>query len=175
MTTLNEKAKAIKLMILDVDGVLTNGTLIYSKDAIDYKAFSVKDGLGISMLRKSGVEVAIITACVSDIIKKRAEHLGLRYVYEGCVDKLQPYLDLKEQLKLQDSEIAYMGDDLPDLAIIRRVGLGMTVADAPKIIQEHAAYVSKFPGGQGAVREVCELIMEAQGSFAKIVEEYLQR
>lgn len=175
MKRVHEKAKPIRLLILDVDGVLTSGHLIYSKDAIDYKAFSVQDGLGIRLLKESGVEVAIITTCKSDIIKRRAQDLKLQYVYEGCEDKLIAYQDLKTKLQLEDSQIAYVGDDLPDLPVIRRVGLGMTVANAPAILCEQAAYVTQAAGGHGAVREICELIMQAQGSFSGIIEAYLQR
>jgi 3-deoxy-D-manno-octulosonate 8-phosphate phosphatase (KDO 8-P phosphatase) len=174
MTNITEKAKAIKLMILDVDGVLTNGNLIYSKEAIDYKAFFVQDGLGIKLLKKSGVEVGIITTCKSDIIKRRTQDLGVTHIYQGYEDKLIAYEDLKQKLKLTDIQIAYVGDDLPDLPIIRRVGLGMTVANAPHIMQQYASYTAKAAGGQGAVREICELIMQAQGTYSYIIEAYLQ-
>jgi 3-deoxy-D-manno-octulosonate 8-phosphate phosphatase (KDO 8-P phosphatase) len=169
-----EKAKPIRLMILDVDGVLTSGYLHYSKDAIDYKAFHVHDGLGIKLLQKSGVEVAIITSCKSDIIKRRAQDLGITHIYQGQENKLLAYEELKQKLQLTDAQIAYVGDDLPDLPIIRRVGLGMAVSNAPPILQTHAAYVSLAAGGQGAVREICEMIMQAQGTYAGILEPYLQ-
>lgn len=174
MSNVTEKAKKIKLMILDVDGVLTNGSLIYSKESIDYKAFFVHDGLGIKLLKRSGVEIGIITTCKSDIIKHRAHDLGVNHLYQGYEDKLIPYADLKQKLQLSDAEIAYVGDDLPDLPIIRRVGLGMTVASAPRVLHQHAAYISKAQGGQGAVREICELIMQAQGTYSGIIETYLQ-
>lgn len=169
-----EKAKAIRLMILDVDGVLTSGNLVYTKDAIHYKAFSVLDGLGIKLLQKTGVTVGIITTCKSDIIKRRAQDLGVEHIYQGYEDKLIPYAELKQKLQLADAQIAYVGDDLPDLPVIRRVGLGITVANAPLIMQQQAAYVSKAAGGKGAVREICELIMQAQGTYSAIIEPYLQ-
>ena len=169
-----DKAKAIRLMILDVDGVLTSGNLVYTKEAIHYKAFSVLDGLGIKLLQKTGVIVAIITTCKSDIIKRRAQDLGVDHIYQGYENKLVPYAELKEKLKLSDAEIAYVGDDLPDLPVIRRVGLGMTVANSPRILQQQAVYVSKASGGKGAVREICELIMEAQGTLSAMIEPYLQ-
>jgi len=174
MQSFNEKAKGIRLLILDVDGVLTSGNLVYTKDAIHYKAFSVYDGLGIKLLQKSGVPVAIITSCKSDIIKRRGQDLGLTYIYQGSDNKLIPYQDLKQKLQLKDEEIAYVGDDLPDLPIIRRVGLGMTVANAPSILQQQASYISKASGGQGAVREICELIMQAQGTYSDMLESFLQ-
>lgn len=174
MSELTEKAKAIRLLILDVDGVLTSGNLVYTKDAIHYKAFYVHDGLGMKLLQKTGIDIGIITSCKSDIIKRRAEDLGLRHVYQGHDDKRIPFLELKQKLSLTDQQIAYVGDDLPDLPIIRSVGLGMTVANAPLILQQHAAYISKAAGGQGAVREICELIMQAQGTYSAIIESYLQ-
>lgn len=174
MPNITEKAKAVKLIILDVDGVLTNGNLNYSKESIVYKAFFVQDGLGIKLLKKSGVEVGIITTCKSDIIKRRVQDLGIVHLYQGYEDKLIAYEDLKLKLNLADNQIAYVGDDLPDLPIIRRVGLGMTVANAPYILQQYACYISKAPGGKGAVREICELIMQAQDTYSDIIEAYLQ-
>lgn len=174
MREFNEKAKAIRLLILDVDGVLTSGNLVYTKDAIHYKAFYVHDGLGMKLLQKSGVEIGIITSCKSDIIRRRAQDLGLKHIYQGQEDKRLPYQELKDKLALSDHEIAYVGDDLPDLPLIRRVGLGMTVANAPLIMQQQAVYTSKASGGQGAVREICELLMQAQGTYAGIIESYLQ-
>lgn len=174
MQHLTEKAKAIRLLILDVDGVLTSGNLVYTKEAIHYKAFCVHDGLGIKLLQKTGVQIGIITTCKSDIIKRRAQDLGVHHIYQGYEDKLVPYQELKQKLELTDPEIAYVGDDLPDLPVIRRVGLGMTVANAPLILQQQADYISKAPGGMGAVREICEFIMQAQGTYSDIIEPYLQ-
>ena len=174
MQQLIEKAKAIRLLILDVDGVLTSGNLVYTKEAIHYKAFYVHDGLGIKLLQKTGVQIGIITTCKSDIIKRRAQDLGVLHIYQGYENKLEPYQELKEKLHLTDAEIAYVGDDLPDLPVIRRVGLGMTVANAPLIMHQQADYVSKASGGLGAVREICEFIMQAQGTYSDIIESYLQ-
>jgi len=169
-----EKAKRIRLLILDVDGVLTSGNLNYTKEAIHYKSFHVHDGLGIKLLQKTGVQVGIITTCHSDIIKKRAQDLGIQHVYQGHENKMLPYQELKQKLNFEDQETAYVGDDLPDLPLIRRAGLGITVANAPLILHQQAAYVSKATGGFGAVREICELIMQAQGTYSGIIESYLQ-
>lgn len=174
MKQLLEKAKVVRLLILDVDGVLTSGNLVYTKEAIHYKAFYVHDGLGIKLLQKTGVDVGIITTCKSDIIMRRAQDLGIQHIYQGFENKLTPYQELKQKLALSDHEIAYVGDDLPDLPVIRRVGLGMTVANAPLILHQQAAYVSKASGGKGAVREICEFIMQAQGTYSGIIESYLQ-
>ncbi len=174
MQAILEKAKPIRLLILDVDGVLTAGDLTYTTEAIHYKAFYVQDGLGIKLLQKTGVQVGIITSCKTDIIKRRAQDLGIHHIYQGHEDKRVPYQELKDKLTLRDLQIAYVGDDLPDLPLIRRAGLGMTVANAPLILQQQAAYTSKASGGQGAVREICELLMQAQGTYAEIIESYLQ-
>lgn len=174
MQEFNKKAQAIKLAIFDVDGVLTDGKLYYSKTAMELKSFHVHDGLGLKLLHKSGLEIAIITACRSGIIGRRAQDLGLRYVYQDCENKLKVYEELKQELKLEDREIAYMGDDLIDLPIMSRVGLSLTVANAPQLVQDRVNYITRAAGGQGAVREVCELLMQAQGTYLTVLEPYLQ-
>jgi len=172
-SSVTEKAKNIKLLILDVDGVLTQGHLVYTAEKILYKSFHVQDGLGIKLLKKTGVEIGIITSCKSDIIRKRAADLGIMHIYQGYEDKLIPYQELKEKLQLTDAQIAYVGDDLPDLPLILRAGLGMTVPDALPFMHQRAAYVTSAHGGKGAVREVCELIMQAQGTYSDIMNSYL--
>lgn len=167
------KAKQIRLMIFDVDGVLTNGRLWYGPKGIELKEFHVHDGQWIKFLQKTGVEIAIITAKQSDIVEKRMHDLGINYVYQGHSNKLVPYEDLKSKLHFSDEQIGYLGDDLPDLPIIRRVGLGMTVASAAKVMQEQAFFTTKAKGGKGAAREVCELIMRAQGTYQNIIDGFL--
>jgi len=166
------RAKLIKLLILDADGVLTDGLLNYTKDGILFKSYHVRDGLGIKLLQRSGLEVAIISTCPSGIIGRRSVDLGIKHVYEACENKLAAYQELKKRLQLEDKQIAYLGDDLPDLPLISRVGLGLTVAGAPALLQQQAVYTSQAPGGQGAVREICELIMQAQGTFDAVLEPY---
>ena len=175
MKSIIDRAKQIRLTILDVDGVLTSGELIYGVNGSELKQFHVLDGQGIKFLQKSGIEVAIITARHSEIIVKRMSDLEITHVYQGNIDKLPAYEDLKQKLKLEDHQIAYMGDDLPDLPIIRRVGLGVTVPNAPTIMHDHARLVTKAKGGKGAVRELCELIMNAQGTYQAILDSYLTR
>lgn len=175
MDHLIEKAKPIRLAIFDVDGVLTDGKLHYGPSGIEYKEFHVHDGQGMKYLQKSGVELGIITACTTSIVAKRMQDLGIKYVYQGIHDKVAAYEDLKQKLNLTDKEIAYVGDDLPDLPLICRVGLGVTVANAPSIMQKHAAWVTKAKGGHGAVREVCEFIMHAQGTLTSLIDSHLQR
>lgn len=175
METLSERAKNIKLVIFDVDGVLTAGVLSYGHDGIEVKHFHVHDGQGIKLLIKSGVDIGVITTCQSSIIKRRIQDLGIHHLYQGQTDKLPAYEDLKQKLKLSDEQIAYVGDDLPDLPMLKRVGLAVTVPNAPKIIQQHTHWITKAKGGKGAAREVCDFIMQAQGTYQTIIDSYLQR
>lgn len=175
MDNINKKAKPIRLAIFDVDGVLTNGKLIYGPNGIECKEFHVHDGQGMKFLLMSGVEIGIITTCTSEIVAKRMQDLGIKHVYRGIQDKVPAYEDLKQKLKLTDDQIAYIGDDLPDLHLIKKVGLGVTVANAPKIMQQHADWITPSKGGKGAARELCELIMHAQGTYEPIINSYLHR
>lgn len=175
METILEKAKNIRLVIFDVDGVLTTGSLIYGFDGIEVKSFHVHDGQGIKCLKRSGVEIAIITTCKSDIVKRRMQDLGVEHLYQGRVDKLPAYEDVKGKLQLDDEQIAYVGDDLPDLPMLKRVGFSVTVANAPPIIKQHTHYITTASGGNGAAREVCDLIMQAQGTYESIINAYLKR
>lgn len=167
------KAKAIKLAIFDVDGVLTDGKLTFSSDGQELKSFSTIDGLGLKLLRQSGVELAIISARTTPAVTQRAHELGIRYLYQNQHDKRQSYAALLEQLKLNHDQVCYTGDDLPDLPLIRQCGLGIAVANACEYVQQHADYITKACGGQGAVREICELIMRAQGTLTSIYEQFL--
>lgn len=174
-TTFIDKAKKIRLLITDVDGVLTNGSLIYSNQGSEIKEFSVHDGLGMKLLEKSGVELAIITAKESQAVTLRMQDLKIKHVYQGQSNKLAAYEELKQKLNLTDAEIAYIGDDLPDLPLLLRVGLPVSVPNAPKIMHEHAVFVTELAGGQGAVRELCELIMKTQGTYDSIMASYLEK
>lgn len=177
MTTLSpvlqQQARPIRLLALDVDGVLTDGRLWYDNGGEELKAFHIQDGLGIKLLQGTGVQVAIITGRTSALVARRAAELGIRHVIQGREDKLLALRTLCNDLQIGLSEVAYLGDDLPDLSAIRSVGLGLTVADGHALIAEHAAFRTQRPGGFGAVREVCELIMAAQGTLAGVFERYL--
>lgn len=172
MEHLIEKAKKIKLMIFDVDGVLTDGSLYYSEEGLLFKAFHIADGQGIKLLLEHGIEVAIITLHDSPIIVKRMEALGVKHVFYGKQSKLATYEKILQTLNLQAEQVAYLGDDLPDLAVIRRVGLGLAVANAASQIIPYAQALTKARGGMGAAREVCDLILRAQGLTDKIVEQF---
>jgi len=174
MQPLIEAAQKIRLAVFDVDGVLTAGTLSYGVDGIERKHFHVHDGQGMKCLQKSGVAIAIITSCRTEMIQRRMKDLGVLHVYQGIQDKLPAYEDLKQKLNLQDEEIAYVGDDLPDLPMLTRVGLAVTVPNAPRIIQQYVHWTTNAPGGNGAVREVCDFIMQAQGTFQSIIHSYLR-
>ncbi|MGH1486454.1 MAG: KdsC family phosphatase [Cellvibrionaceae bacterium] len=169
-----ECARRIKLLVLDVDGVLTDGKLYFTNSGDEIKAFNSLDGHGIKMLQKSGVTVAIITGRTSHIVEKRAASLGIQYLIQGRIDKLSALEELRQQLPFEYAEIAHMGDDYPDLPIIRNAGLGMTVANGHWAIKEHADWQSQYVGGDGAVREACDLIMLAQDTFQIQLDSYLQ-
>ncbi len=159
------RARTIRLLALDVDGVLTDGQLYFSNSGEEMKSFSTLDGQGIKLLQASGVAVALITARSSQLVSRRAENLGIRHLVQDCHDKLTALQQLQAQLGISMAETAYVGDDLPDLACIRRVGLGITVPNGHSAIQDQAFCVTTAAGGRGAVREVCDWIMQAQNTF----------
>lgn len=168
-----DKAKAVKLLILDVDGTLTNGVLYYGSNGHEMRGFHVHDGLGIKLLRQSGVAVAVISAKKSEVIAKRLNDLKIEHVYLGYENKLPAYEEIKNKLGLEDKQIAYMGDDLPDLAPMIRAGFAITVPKSAEIMQQHADYICQKKPGKGAVREACEVIMNAQGSYQAMIQSYL--
>lgn len=170
-----EKAKSIRLLILDVDGVLTSGVIYYGNAGMELKGFHIHDGFGIKLLQKAGIQVAIISGKKSEAVARRLEDLKIEYFYLGHEEKVKPYEELKQKLQLSDHEIAYMGDDLPDLPILCRAGLAITVPKAPEIIKQNADYITKQKAGKGAVREACVLIMEAQGCYQSMVQSYLAK
>lgn len=168
-----QKASKIRLLTLDVDGVLSDGKLYFSNSGEEIKAFNSLDGHGIKMLQNSGVEVAIITGRTSHIVTKRAEGLGIKHLIQGREDKLNALNELLENRNLHDDEIAHIGDDYPDLPIIRRVGLGLCPVNAHPIVAHHCDWQSQYQGGDGAVREACDLLMTAQGTFDQALAQYL--
>lgn len=159
------KAKAVRLAIFDVDGVLTDGGLHYSDSGEETKVFDVRDGLGLQMLRRSGVELAIITSRSSKCVERRAENLGIERLFQGVHDKVEVFQALVSDLGLEPIACSYMGDDWVDLPVLLRCGLALSVPEAPSVVRERVHYVTRAGGGRGAVREACELIMQAQGTF----------
>jgi 3-deoxy-D-manno-octulosonate 8-phosphate phosphatase (KDO 8-P phosphatase) len=171
---LTSRAKLIRLIAFDVDGVLTDGGLYFSDSGEEFKRFNTLDGHGLKMLRASGVEIAIITGRTSRCVAARAQNLGIKHVFQGVERKLDAMVDLLNELKLSRDVAAYMGDDVVDLTVMRHVGLAISVPDAPSIVRKHSHYVTKRAGGHGAVREACELIMSAQGTLDAQLAPYLQ-
>lgn len=174
MQEIHEIAKSIRLLILDVDGVLTSGVIYYDNYQFEMRGFHIHDGLGIKLLQKTGVKVAVISGKKSTAVKKRMKELRIEHAYLGHEDKIIPYEALKQKLALHDHEIAYMGDDLPDLPLLRRAALAITVPEAPATIKQHVDYITNIKAGKGAVREVCELIMNAQGTYETVIQSYLE-
>lgn len=174
MINILEKAKKIKLLICDVDGVLTNGCLYIDKTGGFSMRFHVHDGLGLKLLMYSGVEVAVISGSDLPIINDRMKQLGIRYYYKNQVNKIQAYQDLKHQLSLTDEQIAFIGDDLPDLPVLNRVGFSIIVPEAPEGMKSHNFWCTNKSGGSGAVREVCDLIMQAQDTKQAALERFLK-
>lgn len=172
--TLAERIKALRLVVFDVDGVLTDGGLYLSDTGEETKRFNSLDGHGLKMLRASGVELAIITGRTSKCVELRAKNLGIARLYQGVEDKLAAMQSLLAELKLAPEAAAFMGDDVVDLPVMRRVGLALSVPAAPQVVRDHAHYVSQREAGHGAVREVCEMILGAQGTLDAQLAPYLK-
>jgi 3-deoxy-D-manno-octulosonate 8-phosphate phosphatase (KDO 8-P phosphatase) len=166
------RARRVRLLTCDVDGVLTDGRVYVADDGRESKAYSCLDGLGLKWLSRSGITVAWITGSDAPAVAHRAATLGVARVYQGSEDKLDVWERLRTDLSLDPAECAHIGDDLPDLALILRCGLGATVPHAPEALKRRAHYVTRRSGGDGAVREVCELILAAQGKLAPLFEAY---
>ena len=168
-----ERAKRIKLFLLDVDGVLTDGRLYFSNQGDEFKTFSTLDGHGIKMLQKSGVKVGIITGRTSNLVAKRASDLGIKILIQGREDKWDALQEILAEHPVALEEIAFMGDDWPDLSVMSRVGLAFTPANGHSSVVELSHWQSKARGGEGAVREACDLFLKAQGSFDQLLNSYL--
>lgn len=174
MQDILDKAAQIRLVVFDVDGVLTDGSLFLGDDSQEYKAFYSRDGHGMKMLMASGVDIGVITGRTSEVVRLRMQSLGVQHVYQGRMDKLPAFDDLLDKVAINPEQVAYVGDDLMDLPVIRRVGLGIAVADAHPLVQQHSHWTTPHPGGRGAARDVCELLMEAQGTLESQLAPYLK-
>jgi 3-deoxy-D-manno-octulosonate 8-phosphate phosphatase (KDO 8-P phosphatase) len=164
-----ENAKYIKLVILDVDGVMTDGRIVIDDNGVESRNFDIKDGMGVVVMMMSGVEVAIITSKKSGAVRHRAEELKINRFYEGIKKKTEPYEEMLREMNITDAEVAYVGDDLVDLSMMKRVGLPIAVGDAVDDVKKCAAYVTKARGGYGAVREVAEMILKSQEKWDKVL------
>lgn len=168
-----ERLKDIRLAVFDVDGILTNGQLNFLADGTEFKSFNILDGLGLKLLMSTGVETAIITGRSSPQVLQRAESLGITHLQQGREDKLRALKELWARTGFNAENTAYMGDDLPDLGAIKRARLGATVPNGHWFVREHADWCSQLAGGQGAARELCDLIMAAQGTLDTALDAYL--
>jgi 3-deoxy-D-manno-octulosonate 8-phosphate phosphatase (KDO 8-P phosphatase) len=174
MKDILERAASIKLVIFDVDGVLTDGSLFLGDDGLEYKAFNSRDGHGMKMLQKSGVSIGIITGRTSKVVAYRMQSLGIEHVYQGQLDKIAGFNDLIKKTGVDPDEVAYVGDDVVDLPVMLKVGLAIAVQDAHPLVLKHAHWQTPTCGGRGAGRDVCEMIMEARGSLDAALAEYLK-
>jgi 3-deoxy-D-manno-octulosonate 8-phosphate phosphatase (KDO 8-P phosphatase) len=168
-----EKARQIRLVVFDIDGVLTDGGLILGDSGDEYKVFNVRDGQGLVMLRDSGCYIAVISARKTKIVSDRMAALGIEHICQGRNDKGRVLSELMEKLKLTREQTAYIGDDFLDLPAMNRAGLAIAVADAHPLVKEHAHWTTTARGGHGAAREICELIMNSQGTLQSIIQDFL--
>ncbi|MCX5719375.1 MAG: HAD-IIIA family hydrolase [Nitrospirae bacterium] len=165
-------AKNIRLLILDVDGVLTDGSIILDNKDNEFKVFHVRDGHGIKMLIRAGIHVAIITGRYSKVVERRAHELGITEVYQKSHDKRIAYRQLVEKYSIDEKEVAYIGDDIVDIPLLKRSGFPVVVADADDEVKAVAAMITKNRGGKGAVREICDFLLKAKGLWEDIIDEY---
>jgi len=172
MDLITQRAVGIKMFLLDVDGVLTDGKLYFSNSGDELKTFDIQDGLGIKFLQRNGITVGIVTGKRSQLVANRARDLGIEIVVQGREDKLVAIREIITAHDIKLSEVAYMGDDLPDLSAICAVGLGMTVANGVSEVKKSAHWISRHHGGHGAVREACEMILNAQGKWERLLQDY---
>ena len=168
------RAREVRLLILDVDGVLTDGSLQFDNHGEEYKTFNSLDGHGIRMLLDNAIEVAVITGRKSKIVSHRMSDLGVKHIYQGCRDKLSAFEELLLTTRLKPELAAYVGDDLPDLPIMQRVGLAIAVNNAHAFVKQHCDWVTTLPGGKGAVREVTDFILESQSVLKARQQQYLK-
>lgn len=173
MKDILKKAEKIKLLVFDVDGVLTDGSLIVGDDGEEYKAFFSKDGLGMKMLQQTGVKIAVITARTSNVVIHRMQSLGIKHIYQGQLEKLPAFETLLKELNLSSEQAAYVGDDVIDLPVMLKAGFAISVQDAHPLAIEHSDWQTPRNGGRGAARDVCELIMQAQGTLNTQIKKYL--
>ncbi|GAB4179813.1 MAG: HAD-IIIA family hydrolase [Calditrichia bacterium] len=174
MEQLIDRIDPIKLVIFDVDGTLTDGTIIYALVGSDFKMFNVHDGFGIKLLQQAGYKIAVLSSRRSVTVEKRLKELNVHDNFMGLPNKLKAYEQLKERYNLKDEEIAYVGDDIPDLVVMKRVGFAVAVQNAVDRIKQIAHYITKKPGGHGAVREVVELILKAKGVYDQLIDEKIK-
>ncbi|MBI3990869.1 MAG: HAD-IIIA family hydrolase [Candidatus Omnitrophica bacterium] len=171
--TVEDRAKRIKLLLLDVDGVLTDGKITYDTSGAELKSFNVLDGVGITVAVSNGIKVVLISARGSSILKRRARELKITRLCQNVKNKSMVYQKLLRKYRITPDEVCYVGDDLPDLSVIRQTGLSAAVPDAAEDVRNAAHYITRRKGGEGAVREIVELIMKVQGKWENVIKCYL--
>jgi 3-deoxy-D-manno-octulosonate 8-phosphate phosphatase (KDO 8-P phosphatase) len=169
---MKERLGKIRLLLLDVDGVLTDGRIQIDNNGVETKAFDVRDGHGLKLLQRAGFRIGIITGRQSQVVEFRARELGIELLFQGAKDKMVPYREVLDALGLKDEEVAYVGDDLVDLPILRRVGFAATVADGSEEVKPLVHYVTARSGGRGAVRELCDLLLKETGRWSEVTARY---
>ncbi len=169
---IRRKAQRIKLLLLDVDGVLSDGRIVVDNEGEEMKYFDARDGHGIRLLARAGIEVGLLTGRYSRVVSHRARDLGIRMVYQKVFNKVDVYQKIKRRKRLTDQEVAYVGDDIVDLPVLRRVGLSIAVRDAWEGLKNKVDYVTEQKGGRGAVREVVEMLLHAQGKWREVTKSY---
>ena len=168
-----ERAAKVKLLLLDVDGVLTDGRIIMDHKGREIKAFNVRDGHGLRLLKEAGIEVAILTGRSSPVVQKRADDLGILWVRQGVHDKVGAYQEIARKMGITDDEACFIGDDLVDIPLLKRVGIPIVVGDGAPEAKRFARYVTQSSGGKGAVREVCDLLLQTQGKWEAVLRRYV--
>ena len=170
-----QQLKAIKLLILDVDGVLTDGKVIYTDSGEEIKSFDARDGHGLKLLMRSGIEVILLTGRESKAVLHRARDLGIEHVYQKVLNKIEVYETILTKRNFEDQDVGFVGDDLVDMPVLRKVGFSAAVPDAVPEVKEMVDYVTLKKGGEGAVREICELLLKAQNKWEKVTEKYYKK
>jgi 3-deoxy-D-manno-octulosonate 8-phosphate phosphatase (KDO 8-P phosphatase) len=172
LVTLSARCRAIELLVLDVDGVLTDGSIIYADNDVELKAFHVRDGSGLKLWEAAGKQTALITGRTSRLVALRAAEVGIGHVFQGAAEKQAAYRQVLQATGREPAQVCCVGDDVPDLPLLRRCGLAVAVADACPDLRSAAHYVTQAPGGRGAVREVVELILRCQGPWQRLIDRY---
>lgn len=170
--SLREKLQHIKILIMDVDGVMTDGRIIINDDGRETKNFDVRDGHGIKLVQRYGIEVALLTGRQSEVVKHRANELGITEVHQKIFNKKEVFVEILQKNNLNADQAAFIGDDIIDIPVLKEAGFSATVADAIDIVKKTVDYVTKNKGGRGAVREVCEMLLQAQGRWPEIAAKY---
>jgi len=167
-----EKMRKVKMLLLDVDGVMTDGRIVMDSQGRELKHFNVRDGHGLVMVQRHGISVGILTVRKSDVVEHRARDLKITEVYQGALNKKEVFEKILEKNHLKPEDIAYMGDDIVDIPVLKRVGFSVAVADALEVVKKAVDYVTVSKGGQGAVREVCDMLLQAQGFWPEVAARY---